>query len=93
MARANDILVLGADLEGLAAAATLAAAGRSVTVVDSADNIGGITGSWEFHAGHRLPGLLHETALVRRALLDPLGLGGLDWANAEAPLQVFFFSL
>jgi len=88
-------VVLGAGLEGLAAAATLATNGRQVTLVDGAQRAGGVAAAVELAAGYRVPGLLHETALVRRRLLAPLQLedgalagGGLAWREEEAELAV-----
>ncbi len=88
--RSERAVVLGADIEGLAAAATLAAAGKEVHLFDGLTNPGGAGGTLEFHPGHHVPGLFNETALVRRKLIAGLGLEqlGLKWKGRESPLHV-----
>ena len=91
MGRANDdAIVLGADLEGLVAAATLARAGRAVHLVDDGAPIGGTAAAREIHPGYRAAGILNETGLIRRNLLAPLELegAGLAWHPEVAPLTV-----
>jgi phytoene dehydrogenase-like protein len=48
-----DIIVIGAGVNGLAAAATLARGGRSVLVVERRGTIGGTAATEEFHTGFR----------------------------------------
>ncbi len=83
-------LVLGADIEGMAAAITLASAGKRVTVIDRCEAPGGACAPREIHAGHTVPGLLHETELACRSLLASLGLEkhGLTWRDSDVPLHV-----
>ncbi len=90
MARRDAVIVLGADVEGLAAAATLAKRGRTVFVVDGCDRTGGLGARLEVGPGHVVPGLANELALVRRDLLGQLELehAGLRWNQREAPLHV-----
>jgi phytoene dehydrogenase-like protein len=73
-ARADRVIVLGADLEGLAAAATLARAGREVVLVERGERAGGIHAEREFHPGFRAGSVVHEAGLARSALLAPLDL-------------------
>lgn len=75
-----DTLVLGADLEGLAAAAHLARGGRRVLVVDGRPVAGGAAAREEFHPGYRAS-LFLGAGGARRALLAPLALErhGLAW--------------
>jgi len=83
-------LVLGADIEGLAAAATLARAGRSVHVIDARIHAGGVAARLPFADGYSAPGLLNECALIRRSLLVDLGLErhGLSWHPKETAIHV-----
>ena len=83
-------IVLGADIEGLAAAAVLARAGRAVVLVDVAEAPGGLARRYQFHPGFSAPGLLNELALVRQRALDALDLSraGLAWGDGDAPLHV-----
>src|SRR3982750_315238 len=90
MASDVDAVVVGAGPNGLAAAITLARAGRSVLVVEGAPTGGGGAG-----AGHLpLPGLIPDVcpagppmaagSPVFRAM--PLGDHGLEWIHPPAPL-------
>ena len=81
-----DVVVLGADIEGLCAAAHLAQAGRNVIVVDALDRPGGIVAREEFHPGYHTLGLLHDSGGVRRRLIEPLALErfGLNWRSRES---------
>jgi phytoene dehydrogenase-like protein len=81
-----DVVVLGAGLEGLVAAAFLARERRSVVLVERRDVPGGSAAREEFHPGFHASGLLPDCALARRRLLAPLGLEdrGLRW-RTEAP--------
>ena len=88
--KSDTAVVLGADIEGLTAAATLAAAGRTVHLVDARAEVGGLSAPREIHPGHVVPGLLHETANLRRSALAPLELErrGLSFRTEVAPLFV-----
>ena len=85
-----DAVVIGAGPNGLAAAITLAQAGRSVLVVEAEETVGGGTRSAEL----TLPGFLHDVC----SAFYPLGAGspffrtlpleehGLEWVHPDAPL-------
>ncbi len=90
MSERFDVAVIGAGIEGLAAAATLARAGRSVIVLERRPLPGGSAAREEFHPGHRVSGLLPDAALTARALLAPLALEshGLRWRADEPALFV-----
>ena len=89
-AMSDSAVVLGADIEGLAAAVVLAQSGKKVHVVDACDRAGGFAQRLELHPGHSVPGLLHDTALARRKLLESLGLArhGLAWRADESQLCI-----
>jgi len=90
MSQSNVALVLGSDIEGLAAAATLAIAGRSVHVFDARKNPGGVASRVVFADGYSAPGLLNETALVRRSLLAGIDLekAGMTWHKEPSAVHV-----
>ena len=85
-----DAVVVGAGPNGLAAAITLARAGRSVLVLEAKDTIGGGARTKAL----TLPGFLHDVC----SAVHPLGAAspfmrtlpleeyGLEWAHPEAPL-------
>jgi phytoene dehydrogenase-like protein len=85
-----DAVVVGAGPNGLAAAIALARAGRSVTVVEAADTVGGGSRSAEL----TLPGFVHDTCsavhphpLASPFLRDlPLAEHGLRLVHPSAPL-------
>jgi phytoene dehydrogenase-like protein len=85
-----DAVVVGAGPNGLAAAITLARAGRSVHVIEAESAIGGGLRSAEL----TLPGIVHDvcTTIVGTTLVSPffasldLRRRGVEWAAPEAPL-------
>jgi phytoene dehydrogenase-like protein len=81
-----DVIVLGADIEGLVAAAALARAGRAVLLLEESDVVGGIAAGEEFHPGYRSAGVVHEVGCLRRKHLGFLELEqhGLAWDDSDA---------
>ena len=85
-----DAVVVGAGPNGLAAAVTLARAGRSVLVVEAGDRPGGGAGSAEL----TLPGVIHDVCSAVHPLAAaspfvrslPLAAHGLEWAHPEIDL-------
>lgn len=85
-----DAVVIGSGPNGLAAAITVAQAGRSVLVLEAQQNIGGGTRSAEL----TLPGFKHDvcSAVHPMGLLSPffrtlpLAGHGLEWIHPGAPL-------
>ena len=87
---AYDAVVIGAGPNGLAAAITVAQAGRSVLVMEAGDTIGGGARSAEL----TLPGFVHDVC----SAIYPLGVGspffsslpleehGLQWVHPEIPV-------
>jgi phytoene dehydrogenase-like protein len=89
-ASGTDVVVLGAGIEGLAAAATLARGGRKVTLLEARAEPGGSAAREEFHPGFFASGFTPEASLTRRALLAGLELErhGLVWREREPALLV-----
>jgi phytoene dehydrogenase-like protein len=90
MAALHDAIVVGSGPNGLAAAITMAQAGRSVLVLEANDTLGGGARS----AALTLPGFVHDVC----SAIHPLGVGspffrtlplqdhGLEWIHPLAPL-------
>ncbi len=85
-----DAVVVGAGPNGLAAAITLARAGRSVVMFEARDTVGGGSRSAEL----TLPGFLHDVCSAVHPLgaaspffrALPLEEHGLEWVQPEVPL-------
>ncbi|WP_433803341.1 phytoene desaturase family protein [Actinomycetospora sp. CA-084318] len=88
----TDVVVVGAGINGMVAAARLAGAGRSVTLLDGADQLGGFIGSAE----RTVPGYVHDTWSSWHPLFvtgpafvelgDDLARHGLAYANTDGPV-------
>jgi len=84
-----DAVVIGSGPNGLAAAITLARAGRSVRVFEAESTIGGATRSLELTA----PGFIHDVCSAVHALVVlspflktlPLAAHGLEFVQPDAP--------
>ena len=85
-----DAVVVGAGPNGLAAATTIAQAGRSVLVIEAAPTVGGGTRSAEL----TLPGFVHDVCSAIHPLgaaspylsTLPLARHGLRWLEPDVPL-------
>ena len=92
--RRYDAVVVGAGPNGLAAAITLARAGRSVLLREAKEEIGGGLRSAEL----LLPGVVHDVCAAVFPLSvsspffasTPLGDFGLEWVHPPAPLAYPF---
>jgi phytoene dehydrogenase-like protein len=85
-----DAVVVGAGPNGLAAAVTIAQAGRTVLVVEASDQVGGGATSAEL----TIPGVVHDVCSAVHPLAAtspylrslPLDRHGLEWAHPEIDL-------
>ena len=82
-----DVIVIGGGHNSLTAAGLLGKSGRKVLVLERRGILGGLAAEEEFHRGYRSPGVLHDTAGVRRGVADALSLEryGLRFRTEEVP--------
>lgn len=71
-----DVVVIGAGHNGLVCATLLARAGRSVLVVEAADQVGGMAITREFAPGYRVSSGAHLLHQMPLDLIRELGLAG-----------------
>lgn len=88
MSNRYDLVVIGAGLNGLAAATLVAKKGRRVAVVEKTTELGGLATGWEFHPGFHTSGVLHDTTGLRSWVVDALDLKrfGLSFKTEETPI-------
>ncbi len=84
-----DAIVIGAGLNGLTAATTMARSGRKVLVLESRSTPGGLASGSEFHPGYHSPGLLHDTTGLLPQVVETLNLTKHGLRRGERPPTIF----
>ncbi|MDH3529309.1 MAG: NAD(P)/FAD-dependent oxidoreductase [Acidobacteriota bacterium] len=85
-----DVVVIGGGVNALTAAAYLAKAGRGVAVVCPDDEIGGLCSRHEFYPGYYSPGILSDTSMFRKWIVDELDLRGHGLVKSTSSKTVAF---
>lgn len=86
----GHVVVIGGGSNGLTAAALLAKGGCRVTLLERRPALGGLSAGEAFHPGFASPGLLHDSATLRPAVVRALDLEhfGLRFAPARPSLAL-----
>ena len=88
MSENYDAIIIGAGHNGLVAAATLAAAGKRVIVLEQRDTLGGVAGTEEVWPGYRVDTGATDAALFQDEIVQKLDLArhGLKFETGPALL-------
>jgi phytoene dehydrogenase-like protein len=84
-----DVIVVGGGHNGLVAAAYLAAAGLSVSVLERRPIVGGAAATEEFHPGFRNSVAAYTVSLLNPKIIRDLDLAGHGLKIVERPLSNF----
>jgi phytoene dehydrogenase-like protein len=89
-ARAHDVIVIGAGVNGLTCAAYLAKAGFKPIVLERREVTGGGAITTEIAAGVRAPALAHSAGPVARSVVEDLDLRatGLEFLGSAADVAI-----
>jgi phytoene dehydrogenase-like protein len=80
---AERVLVIGAGVNGLTAAATLAKAGLSPLVLERRNVLGGMAETLEFHPGYRCSPVAQFAGPILPGILRDLGLHGVSFLRPD----------
>jgi phytoene dehydrogenase-like protein len=89
MARARDIIILGAGHNGLVAAFYLAKAGFRPLVLERRDVVGGAATTSEFHPGFKCSTLAHACGPLDASVIRDMQLERHGLTMLESPVRVF----
>jgi len=85
----RDAIVIGAGHNGLVTAAYLAKEGRTVTVLERRERVGGLLDTVEIAPGVRAPGIVHTIGRLRRSVIEDLGLVQHGLVTIDPSVRVF----
>jgi phytoene dehydrogenase-like protein len=81
-----DVVIIGADANGLAAAAKLSIAGRRVLVLERSDGVGGLSRTLEFYPGFKANVYRDGGEWIAPRLRAVLTQGGLQRVQRDVPV-------
>ncbi|MGZ8580458.1 MAG: phytoene desaturase family protein [Actinomycetota bacterium] len=89
MAPRSDVVVIGGGHNGLVAAAYLAKAGRTVTLLEVAPEVGGILRTTSPAEGVTAPGIAHTVGRLRASVVKDLGLSSFGFEAIAPAVRMF----
>jgi phytoene dehydrogenase-like protein len=85
----DTIVVIGGGHNGLVAAAYLAKAGKKVTLVEQAEQVGGVLRPVQLADGFIAPGLVHTVGRLRDSVVVDLKLARHGYEPVEPSVRIF----
>ncbi|MEZ0236084.1 MAG: phytoene desaturase family protein [Actinomycetota bacterium] len=89
MAPRTDVVVIGGGHNGLVAAAYLAKAGRAVTLLEAAPEVGGILRTTSPAEGVTAPGIAHTVGRLRASVVKDLQLSSYGFEAITPAVRMF----
>jgi phytoene dehydrogenase-like protein len=85
----SDVVVIGAGHNGLIAASYLAKAGRKVTLLEAAPQVGGVLRNTEIADGFTAPGITHTVGRLRPSVVKDLKLSSFGFQPIAPDVRMF----